>query len=396
MSEQENNGLTLEGLAQRLEALERGEAGKDQTGEEPAAEFVPPASRGEQEYDGLTLLDQAQRSEALEREELARRLEVLERENASLRREVASLMGSGTGILGSLLRGLTEQEHREARGTTYFDEVRCNYLIAGEFTLGHAFLSTNGVYGRNVNDSAGVGGTGKLGARFFGRHGGILDSAPNDVFAAPEGHGMLAEGGFGVEGRGVPSGGPGSSVGVKGMGDTGVWGISTRTGYGGVHGMRLNPFHNGPGVVGDGQGVSYAGVLGSNPDGTGVLGEGSKEAETAGVRGLGKTGVWGSSSAPGRSGVYGQNTGTEGYGVVGDGSGSGGAGVLGRNGSGYGGRFEGGKAQLKLLPKEAVGKPTTGEHTKGEIYMDSEATLFVCTADGTPGTWKRFQTTPAP
>jgi hypothetical protein len=336
------------------------------------------------------------------------------------------MMGSGTGILGSLLRGLTEQEHREARGTTYFDEVRCNYLFAGDPLFGHAFLSPNGVHGRNVNDGAGVSGTGKLGARFLAGTGGILDSDPNDVFAAPEGVGMIAEGGFGVEGRGVPSEGGGSgggrsSVGVKGIGDTGVWGISARTGYGGVHGMRLNPFHNGPGVVGDGQGASYAGVLGRNPDGTGVWGEGSKEAETAGVRGLGKTGVWGSSSAPGRSGVYGQNTGTEGYGVVGDGRGSGagvlgrnsdgsgtagvvgdgsgsrGAGVLGRNGSGYGGQFEGGKAQLKLLPKEAaVGKPTTGEHTKGEIYMDSEATLFVCTADGTPGTWKRFQTTPAP
>jgi hypothetical protein len=67
--------------------------------------------------------------------------------------------------------------------------------------------------------------------------------------------------------------------------------------------------------------------------------------------------------------------------------------ALGESKNGYGGRFVGGKAQLMLMPGGAVGKPTTGEHTEGELYMDSEATLFVCTADGTPGTWRRFTTT---
>ena len=112
----------------------------------------------------------------------------------------------------------------------------------------------------------------------------------------------------------------------------------------------------------------------------------------AGVRGLGKTGVWGSSSATGYSGVHGQHTGTAGYGVFGLGTGSNGAGVLGRNFSGYGGQFDGGKAQLQLKPADTPGKPS-GAHLKGEIYMDSAGTLFVCTTDGTPGRWRKVSTT---
>ncbi len=106
--------------------------------------------------------------------------------------------------------------------------------------------------------------------------------------------------------------------------------------------------------------------------------------------------MWGISHKTGYAGVHGQRYSSfqEGYGVVGDGQGNAFAGVLGRNSSGYGGQFEGGKAQLKLTPGAPVGKPTTGEHTKGELYMDSEAVLFVCTGDGTPGKWRRFTTTP--
>jgi hypothetical protein len=50
------------------------------------------------------------------------------------------------------------------------------------------------------------------------------------------------------------------------------------------------------------------------------------------------------------------------------------------------------KAQLRLIPDLNAGKPT-GAHRKGEIYMDSAAKLFVCTKDGTPGTWRRINTT---
>ena len=79
-----------------------------------------------------------------------------------------------------------------------------------------------------------------------------------------------------------------------------------------------------------------------------------------------------------------------------DASSNSGVGVLGSSNSGVGGVFAGGKAQLKLEPgATGTGKPTTGHHTKGELFMDSGGALFVCTANGTPGTWRRFTTTPA-
>ena len=162
-----------------------------------------------------------------------------------------------------------------------------------------------------------------------------------------------------------------NATGVRGEGVIGVWGQTSTTGEAAVY-ARHNGF--GPGVVADGWGANHAAILGRNPDGTAV---------------------WGKTSKTGYGSVYGEHTGTSGYGVVGDGKGESGAGVLGRNNSGYGGQFEGGKAQLKLKPSSTRGKPTTGTHTKGEIYMDSAGTLFVCTAgDGTTvGTWKRVNTT---
>jgi hypothetical protein len=182
--------------------------------------------------------------------------------------------------------------------------------------------------------------------------------------------------------------------GVHSLGVIGVVGESIATGQAAVYGKRFDSAINGPGVVGDGLGPDYAGVLGRNPSGTGIRGEGSDQAEVAGVRGIGKTGVWGSSATTGYSGVYGQHTGSLGFGVVGDGTGAAGAGILGRNDdgdgvqgeggngvhgkatSGYGGLFEGGKAQMRIAPKSTAGRPTTGAHSKGELYMDSAAALL--------------------
>ena len=160
-----------------------------------------------------------------------------------------------------------------------------------------------------------------------------------------------------------------NGTGVDGRGVIGVLGRSGHTGQAAVYGEHHTSA--GPGVVGEANGPDYAGVLGRNSDGTGV---------------------WGQSSKTGYSGVYGQHTGSLGFGVVGDGRGNSNAGVLGRNLSGYGGQFEGGRAQLKFKPAGSARKPT-GVHTKGEIYMDSAATLFVCTASGIPGKWRKVSTT---
>jgi hypothetical protein len=38
---------------------------------------------------------------------------------------------------------------------------------------------------------------------------------------------------------------------------------------------------------------------------------------------------------------------------------------------------------LRLVPGSTAGNPTSGAHSKGELYMDSAARLFVCTKGGT-------------
>jgi len=112
----------------------------------------------------------------------------------------------------------------------------------------------------------------------------------------------------------------------------------------------------------------------------------------SGLKGDGKFGVFGLSSTSGGFGVWGQHSGS-GHGVNGDSSS--GAGVHGKSTSGYGGLFEGGKAQLRLVPKSTTGRPTTGSHAKGELYLSSAGTLYICVASGTPGTWRKVTTTSA-
>lgn len=67
-----------------------------------------------------------------------------------------------------------------------------------------------------------------------------------------------------------------------------------------------------------------------------------------------------------------------------------GAGIGGISVRGYGGEFEGGKASVRLIPNDSTGAPTTGDHLSGELFMDDSGALFLCTADGTPGTFVRL------
>jgi hypothetical protein len=101
-----------------------------------------------------------------------------------------------------------------------------------------------------------------------------------------------------------------------------------------------------------------------------------------GVSGKGLYGVEGDSDGATGQGVHGMNS-SAGDGVLGDSDG--GAGIRGRSfggatgavagkhfGNGYGGLFEGGKAQLRLILGSAPGRPKDGlGHQKGEIYLDS-------------------------
>jgi len=124
-------------------------------------------------------------------------------------------------------------------------------------------------------------------------------------------------------------------------------------------------------------------------DGVGVQGNGWNSG--TGVSGLGRVGVFGITSSPdGWFGVWGRHTGN-GPGVAGDSGG--GPGILGNSTSSYGAEFNGGKAQLRLVPKSTAGRPKAGAHAKGEIYVDSNGAIFVCTKTGTPGTWRKVTTT---
>jgi hypothetical protein len=258
-----------------------------------------------QEYEEPTLQGLAQRLEALEREN-----ERISSENAELRHEIAALRGPDTRrdeMVVPEFEGPVSMQQQQRLANSYFEAntILTHYLRA----LGDSGLRA--VEAETTFDHNGV---------VLGRN--------------------YAQSGVGVEGR------------CHGSNGTGVYGQSPKVG---VRGFGGNNY-------GDG--------------GTGVQGDGD-------------TGVWGVSRRSGWSGVYGQHP-SHGYGVVGDGSGPY-AGVLGRNPSGYGGRFEGGKAQLLLIPGTTAGKPT-GAHAKGELHMDSGATLWVCVASGDPATWRRIDT----
>jgi hypothetical protein len=102
--------------------------------------------------------------------------------------------------------------------------------------------------------------------------------------------------------------------------------------------------------------------------------------------GLGNVAIEGDGTS-GADGVFAISD--SGYGVYGTSASS--SGVFGAGGaSGIGGSFVGGRAPLWLGLHETLGAPTSGTHTTGEIYLDSAALLWVCTAAGTPGTWMRL------
>jgi hypothetical protein len=69
----------------------------------------------------------------------------------------------------------------------------------------------------------------------------------------------------------------------------------------------------------------------------------------------------------------------------------GGSGVMGYSGSGVGGAFTGGLAPLRLAPAASTGPPTGFNHQQGELYVDSDGALWICTQSGSPTTTGTFQ-----
>jgi len=181
-----------------------------------------------------------------------------------------------------------------------------------------------------------------------GRINGVVGRTSNADASAV--YGQNDDGGFGVAGDTSSAASTDPAI-VRAA----VFGRNSGTGPG-VHGWSLN--NDGDGVLGTGQ----VGVNGTSASGTGVQGEGT-------------IGVLGSTSAASGSALLGEASGSA-------------SGVRATSQQGYGAVLSGGKAQMRLLPRGTVGKPTTGTHAVGELYLDRVGSLFICTVAGTPSTWK--------
>jgi hypothetical protein len=260
-------------------------------------------------------------------------------------------------------------------------------------------VNDNGVRGLSVTSDGVAGITGAIGkSGVFGFNSAKNPTPPNPQF--PGGPGP--SNGFGVfgrcdlaEGAGVGGRSEGTDP-VTGSGGVGVIGTS-QAGDGVVGGSDAN--HK-SGVFGfntqpTGAAFGVSGTSGS-PDGAGINGFSDPGI---GVRGASKTndGVVGSSSVERKSGVFGFNTQPTGaaFGVSGTSGSPDGAGINGFSDQGYGGRFSGGRAPLRLEPANTPGRPTTGNHQRGELFVDSNGDLFFCKDSGTPGNWFQVQLTPA-
>ena len=93
-----------------------------------------------------------------------------------------------------------------------------------------------------------------------------------------------------------------------------------------------------------------------------------------------------------RIGVMGM-TDQNGYGVYG--ISSQGSGVYGTSVSAYGGEFSGGAAQLRLVPGVTAGPPSGSSHLTGELYLDSNGDLYLCTSGGATPHWARLNLFPS-
>jgi hypothetical protein len=54
---------------------------------------------------------------------------------------------------------------------------------------------------------------------------------------------------------------------------------------------------------------------------------------------------------------------------------------------GVGGVFGGGRAPINLAPATTLGPPTSGTHGKGDVWVDTNAAVWICAVAGTPGTF---------
>ncbi len=268
---------------------------------------------------------------------------------------------TGPGVFGqSTTTGVVGQAN-----ATGVQGQSANTGVRGESTAGG-----NGVHGRSAN-------VGVLGQSTGGGNGVWGDSSGVGVYGRSTGGN-----GRGVHGQSPATGVVGQSTG----GGSGVHGLSSGTG---VYGEST-----GDGIGVAGQGTTSAGVAGYSTSAQGVYGE----SDGDGVLGNGRTsssvGVYGQSVGVG---VVGHSTGGA-IGVSGSATGSG-IGVRASSVNGFALTAECGdgtglavvaKTNLRLAPVSGRTAPTgdASAHVRGDVVIDASGVVWLCVANGTPGTWR--------
>ena len=231
--------------------------------------------------------------------------------------------------------------------------------LSGEGTAGERRLSRAGLLKAAAMGVAASVGAGALLAENAGT---ALASAPYQGISTdlntPGVWGVNEANGTGVTGESKTPGGAALDSGV------GVWGASGTND--GVHGHSDSSYgvhgesDTGDGVFGKASASNKSGVYGQNVGnaGWGVFGR-SYSAPTGGILGSG-VGVQGESAYVG---VWGDGVGAAGVGLVGS----------------------GGRAPLQLIPAGAEGAPASGAAFQGDLWVDSNGTLYICAVTGTPG-----------
>lgn len=202
----------------------------------------------------------------------------------------------------------------------------------------------------------------------------------------------------------------------------GVWGVATGR-YSGVVGFGGNKggtgFYGagGPGIAGviyGGSGIIVFGGPNFTPSGYGTAGkfygDGASDGTAAGygIESYGAGNGAGVYSFGGRGTTATPKTGG-GNGVQGYGGPGGNGGIFigdannvnpaipahgifgGGNALGVGAWFAGGRAQIQMVPNAGIGAPTAGRHYHGDMFMDASEVIWICTADGIPGTFRPLQ-----
>jgi hypothetical protein len=151
--------------------------------------------------------------------------------------------------------------------------------------------------------------------------------------------------------------------GVAGTGPTGVYGTSTDANGNlsngiGVHGISAGGFGA------KGESGSYVGVGGYSTSYIGIFG---KSTTDRGVAGVGPTGVYGASQDINGNMIAGIGV----HGVS--------------NSAGRGGVFEGGAAQVQLVPSTAPTHPVLGQ--AGDLFLDANHHLWLCLGGAS---WKQL------